>query len=69
MDLFGPTFLTPIETQKPLVKDEEAIDVDVHLYRSEFLFKFMNQTDPSPRPSPSTIIPDSIPESSGGNLG
>nr|GEV83827.1 hypothetical protein [Tanacetum cinerariifolium] len=24
---------TPIETQKPLVKDEEAIDVDVHLYR------------------------------------
>ncbi|GKA68180.1 hypothetical protein Tco_0768097 [Tanacetum coccineum] len=28
--LFG----TPIETQKPLVKDEEASDVDVHLYRS-----------------------------------
>ncbi|GJV12708.1 putative ribonuclease H-like domain-containing protein [Tanacetum coccineum] len=27
------------------------------------------RTDPSPRPSPSTIIPDSIPESSGGNLG
>ncbi|GJR87001.1 putative ribonuclease H-like domain-containing protein [Tanacetum coccineum] len=27
------------------------------------------QTDPSPRPLPSTIIPDSIPESSGGNLG
>ncbi|GJS91134.1 putative ribonuclease H-like domain-containing protein [Tanacetum coccineum] len=27
------------------------------------------QTDPSPRPSTSTIIPDSIPESSGGNLG
>ncbi|GJX44306.1 hypothetical protein Tco_0260982 [Tanacetum coccineum] len=26
------------------------------------------QTDPSPRPSPSTIIPDSIPETSGGNL-
>ncbi|GJT26202.1 retrovirus-related pol polyprotein from transposon TNT 1-94 [Tanacetum coccineum] len=25
---------TPIETQKPLVKDEEASDVDVHLYRS-----------------------------------
>nr|GEV15535.1 putative ribonuclease H-like domain-containing protein [Tanacetum cinerariifolium] len=24
---------TPIETQKPLVKDEEAADVDVHLYR------------------------------------
>ncbi|GJV93872.1 hypothetical protein Tco_1541685 [Tanacetum coccineum] len=27
------------------------------------------QTDPSPRPSPSTIIPDSILETSGGNLG
>ncbi|GJW69742.1 putative ribonuclease H-like domain-containing protein [Tanacetum coccineum] len=26
--------VTPIETQKPLVKDEEASDVDVHLYRS-----------------------------------
>ncbi|GJW00602.1 putative ribonuclease H-like domain-containing protein [Tanacetum coccineum] len=25
---------TPIETQKPLVKDEKASDVDVHLYRS-----------------------------------
>nr|GFA53670.1 retrovirus-related Pol polyprotein from transposon TNT 1-94 [Tanacetum cinerariifolium] len=24
---------TPIETQKPLVKDEETTDVDVHLYR------------------------------------
>ncbi|GKE90272.1 hypothetical protein Tco_1567747, partial [Tanacetum coccineum] len=29
----GPSS-TPIETQKPLVKDEEASDVDVHLYRS-----------------------------------
>nr|GFB61726.1 Gag-Pol polyprotein [Tanacetum cinerariifolium] len=28
------TASTPIETQKPLVKDEEADDVDVHLYRS-----------------------------------
>ncbi|GJZ10135.1 putative ribonuclease H-like domain-containing protein [Tanacetum coccineum] len=27
------TASTPIETQKPLVKDEEASDVDVHLYR------------------------------------
>nr|GEZ32336.1 hypothetical protein [Tanacetum cinerariifolium] len=25
---------TPIETQKPLVKDEKVVDVDVHLYRS-----------------------------------
>ncbi|GKA50255.1 hypothetical protein Tco_0743328 [Tanacetum coccineum] len=28
------TASTPIETEKPLVKDEEAADVDVHLYRS-----------------------------------
>nr|GEW80617.1 putative ribonuclease H-like domain-containing protein [Tanacetum cinerariifolium] len=28
------TVSTPIETKKPLVKDEEADDVDVHLYRS-----------------------------------
>ncbi|GJW69023.1 ribonuclease H-like domain-containing protein [Tanacetum coccineum] len=31
------TASTPIETQKPLVKDEEANDVDVHLYRSDTL--------------------------------
>ncbi|GJV19450.1 hypothetical protein Tco_1368470 [Tanacetum coccineum] len=36
-------------------------------HRSEVPIK--QQTDPSPRPSPSTIIPNSIPESSGGNLG
>ncbi|GJT33912.1 putative ribonuclease H-like domain-containing protein [Tanacetum coccineum] len=28
------TASTPIETQKPLTRDEEAADVDVHLYRS-----------------------------------
>ncbi|GKF06216.1 hypothetical protein Tco_0036884, partial [Tanacetum coccineum] len=28
------TASTPTKTQKPLVKDEEASDVDVHLYRS-----------------------------------
>nr|GEV33017.1 hypothetical protein [Tanacetum cinerariifolium] len=28
------TVSTPIETKKPLVKDEKATDVDVHLYRS-----------------------------------
>nr|GEX00810.1 hypothetical protein [Tanacetum cinerariifolium] len=28
------TASTPIETKKPLVKDKEAADVDVHLYRS-----------------------------------
>ncbi|GJR66513.1 hypothetical protein Tco_0012578 [Tanacetum coccineum] len=28
------TASTPIKTQKPLTKDEEAADVDVHLYRS-----------------------------------
>nr|GEV06283.1 putative ribonuclease H-like domain-containing protein [Tanacetum cinerariifolium] len=31
---FVRTTSTSIETQKPLVKDEEAADVDVHLYRS-----------------------------------
>nr|GEU44938.1 uncharacterized mitochondrial protein AtMg00810-like [Tanacetum cinerariifolium] len=31
------TASTPIETQKPLVKDEEAADVDFHLYRSMIL--------------------------------
>ncbi|GJV88317.1 putative ribonuclease H-like domain-containing protein, partial [Tanacetum coccineum] len=31
------TASTPIETQKPLVKDEEASDVDVHLYISMML--------------------------------
>ncbi|GJZ05318.1 hypothetical protein Tco_0538593 [Tanacetum coccineum] len=30
----GSLISTPIETQKPLVKDKEASDVDVHLYRS-----------------------------------
>nr|GEY14989.1 ribonuclease H-like domain, reverse transcriptase, RNA-dependent DNA polymerase [Tanacetum cinerariifolium] len=29
------TAITQIETQKPLVKDKEAIDVDVHLYSKE----------------------------------
>ncbi|GJY82785.1 putative ribonuclease H-like domain-containing protein, partial [Tanacetum coccineum] len=28
------TASTPIETQKPLIKDEKAADVDVHIYRS-----------------------------------
>nr|GEX80385.1 ribonuclease H-like domain-containing protein [Tanacetum cinerariifolium] len=28
------TVSTPIETKKPLVKNEESVDVDVHLYRS-----------------------------------
>nr|GEZ70976.1 hypothetical protein [Tanacetum cinerariifolium] len=31
------TASTPIETQNPLVKDEEADDVDVHLYRLHFV--------------------------------
>nr|GEZ44245.1 Gag-Pol polyprotein [Tanacetum cinerariifolium] len=31
------TTSTPIETQKPLVKDEEVVDVDVHLYRGGYL--------------------------------
>nr|GEW01371.1 hypothetical protein [Tanacetum cinerariifolium] len=33
------TASTPIETQKPLVKDEEAADVDVHLYRFQVTSK------------------------------
>nr|GFC87995.1 ribonuclease H-like domain, reverse transcriptase, RNA-dependent DNA polymerase [Tanacetum cinerariifolium] len=28
------TVSTPMKTKKPLVKDEEAADVDVHVYRS-----------------------------------
>ncbi|GJV10939.1 putative ribonuclease H-like domain-containing protein [Tanacetum coccineum] len=36
------TASTPIETQKPLVKDEEASEVDVHLYRS--MIGFFNVT-------------------------
>ncbi|GJS56464.1 hypothetical protein Tco_0629826 [Tanacetum coccineum] len=31
-------------------------------------YSYEQQTDPSPRPSPSLIIPDPIPETSGGNL-
>nr|GEZ55889.1 putative ribonuclease H-like domain-containing protein [Tanacetum cinerariifolium] len=33
------TTSTPIETRKPLVKDEEAADVDVHLYRFQVTSK------------------------------
>ncbi|GJS08168.1 putative ribonuclease H-like domain-containing protein [Tanacetum coccineum] len=33
-DIIVKTANTLIETQKPLIKDEEAADVDVHLYRS-----------------------------------
>ncbi|GKB57385.1 putative ribonuclease H-like domain-containing protein, partial [Tanacetum coccineum] len=36
------TASTPIETQKPLVKDEEANDVDVHLYRSLQILSHLN---------------------------
>ncbi|GJZ89083.1 hypothetical protein Tco_0660865 [Tanacetum coccineum] len=38
-------------------------------YNFSKLFFDVAQTDPSPRPSPSTILLDSIPKSSGGNLG
>nr|GFD26823.1 copia protein [Tanacetum cinerariifolium] len=34
------TASTPIKTQKPLVKDEEAVVVDVHLYRSMIVSSF-----------------------------
>ncbi|GJY13293.1 putative ribonuclease H-like domain-containing protein [Tanacetum coccineum] len=39
------TASTPIETQKPLVKDEEASDVDVHLYRS-MIVQLMSLKEP-----------------------
>ncbi|GJX14949.1 hypothetical protein Tco_0206707 [Tanacetum coccineum] len=32
--LFGTTATTPIELNKPLVKDEDGVEVDVHEYRS-----------------------------------
>ncbi|GJX18660.1 putative ribonuclease H-like domain-containing protein [Tanacetum coccineum] len=32
--LFGTTATTPIESNKPLVKDEDGVEVDVHEYRS-----------------------------------
>nr|GEV06926.1 hypothetical protein [Tanacetum cinerariifolium] len=35
LDYSVKTTSTPIKTQKPLVKDEEAVDVDVHLYSKE----------------------------------
>nr|GEY85596.1 uncharacterized mitochondrial protein AtMg00810-like [Tanacetum cinerariifolium] len=38
---------TPIKTQKPLVKDEEVADVDVHLYRS-MIRSFMYLTNSIP---------------------
>nr|GEX10160.1 ribonuclease H-like domain-containing protein [Tanacetum cinerariifolium] len=41
------TTSTPIETQKPLVKDEIVADADVHLYRS-MIGSFMYLTDSRP---------------------
>ncbi|GJR91507.1 putative ribonuclease H-like domain-containing protein [Tanacetum coccineum] len=41
------TASTPIETQKPLTKDEEDADVDVHLYRS-MIGSLMYLTDSRP---------------------
>ncbi|GKA34879.1 putative ribonuclease H-like domain-containing protein [Tanacetum coccineum] len=41
------TVSTPIETQKPLTKDEEAADVDIHLYRS-MIGSLMYLTSSSP---------------------
>nr|GFC92001.1 putative ribonuclease H-like domain-containing protein [Tanacetum cinerariifolium] len=38
------TASTHIETQKPLVKDEEAADVDVHLYRRLISWQCKKQT-------------------------
>nr|GEX85279.1 hypothetical protein [Tanacetum cinerariifolium] len=44
---FVKTASSPIETQKPLVKDEEAAYVDVHLYRS-MIGSLMNLTASRP---------------------
>ncbi|GJV65958.1 putative ribonuclease H-like domain-containing protein [Tanacetum coccineum] len=52
------TASTPIETLKPLVKDEEVEDVDVHLYRFQVTPKTSHlqgseqPTEPQPTPSP-----------------
>nr|GEY73402.1 copia protein [Tanacetum cinerariifolium] len=37
------TASSPIETKKPLVKDEKAVDVDVHLYRSMISFRSLQR--------------------------
>nr|GEZ47313.1 hypothetical protein [Tanacetum cinerariifolium] len=39
LDYIVKTASTPIKTQKPLVKDKEAADVDVHLYRFQVTSK------------------------------
>nr|GEU43076.1 copia protein [Tanacetum cinerariifolium] len=39
------TASTPIETQKPLVKEEEAVDVDVSFYRRLILWQCKKQTN------------------------
>ncbi|GJZ70342.1 hypothetical protein Tco_0633892 [Tanacetum coccineum] len=44
-------------------------DLTVLTFNKAFEVPIEQQNDPSPRPSPSTIIPDSIPEASGGNIG
>ncbi|GJV23970.1 hypothetical protein Tco_1376665 [Tanacetum coccineum] len=36
---------TPIETQKPLVKDEEASDVDAHLYRAQLWVAYLEKSE------------------------
>ncbi|GJS52207.1 putative ribonuclease H-like domain-containing protein [Tanacetum coccineum] len=58
-----PGFLDPKYPQKVY----NVVKALYGLQTSEVPFE--QQTDPSPRPSPSTSIPDSILETSGGNLG
>ncbi|GKG29782.1 hypothetical protein Tco_0419680, partial [Tanacetum coccineum] len=48
-------------------RPSEAQPIPSPAHTSEVPIEQHNDT--SPRPSPSTIIPDSIPETSGGNLG
>ncbi|GJU46341.1 hypothetical protein Tco_1203607 [Tanacetum coccineum] len=51
----------------PSERPSEAQPIPSPIHTSEVPVEL--QTDPFPRPSPSTTMPDSIPESSGGNLG
>ncbi|GJV22835.1 hypothetical protein Tco_1375530 [Tanacetum coccineum] len=76
--LFASMLVQPTEDEgAPLERTSEALPTPSSAHTSEVPFEPQNdsspahtsETDPSPRPSPSTIIPDSIPESSGGNLG
>ncbi|GJW29900.1 putative ribonuclease H-like domain-containing protein [Tanacetum coccineum] len=65
--LFASMLVQPTEDEgAPSERPFEAQPTPSPAHTSEVPIE--QQTDPSPRPSSSTIIPDSIPETSGGNL-